>query len=1013
MAMVFESARRIIRRKVTQPPRAPHALERLRIVRHLSELTNSHAVLLVRAGPGAGKTTAVVDWCAYSDHPVAWLTVDESDRAPGRLLTYLQAALSRVCQLPADLVQALLSTQVPHTEVAGILADSVAGSGVCVVIDDAERLLPSTESVDVLGAFARYLPDDCRLVLLSQVYLPLDLGGTAGRIRQAAVNADILAFNAEEAKEALERVGIVPDDIDELVTSTGGWVAAVMFSASAGSVDGAQRPNVDLEEHLGEQILARLSAAERAFVVRTSILDEITVERARALGFSHAGQLLATLRTAHLPATWSGHGESVRLHPFLREHLRRVLEREEPAEIITALRSRYGRLLVLEGEFELAAAQFLAAGDATRMSAAIERALPEIVQRLDFEVALGWLETLRRAGMPPTPATVLAELLLAMGKEQYWKVVDVADGMSPSLFEAAVVQSPTAATVVSWCYWHLGRPNGAERVYRKSLLGMPSREAAVARAMFGLSEDRGPVDLPSTDAAHVGPLDPLIPRIAYYCGRFRFLERAVLDSPWAGRVGAAWYVGALRATGRTEEALSLYERTAHDGTSVWLHAIAYPEALLDRGSRSEAWAALQRGRELVESGGSRVHQVMSLLLEGKFHLRFDRHPARVREVLGRIDAVGPAASYAFLREERLTLLAEAALVDGEVDLAIQHSSAASSSMRAAGRLLHLPRTQVLLSEALWRKGDESGSIEAADRALTAALEQGSNFLLLQALADFPDVLARSMDGESSGDAPWHALGRDLLVPSSRGTARPNPAVYLHDFGPLEMRAGGEVVRPRIRKSLELVAFLITQPEGAARRDAVLDALFEGRNNASSRAYLRQAVHQMREVLRDKGADVVVEDSLIRLAPDNAFGSDSRWLADLLRGQRFRQREARLQLLQEVVELAARGPYLSDVTSSWPDSVRTRIDQATNTARYDAAVLAYRLGRYRDADRLVSELLAMDPYREKAWVLAIELAGSLGDPDRALSIFRRCQEALAELGLQPSADVLRSLQAVRR
>ena len=48
----------------------------------------------VSATAGAGKTTAVAAAARLLDLPVAWLTVDRTDAAPGRLVTYLEAALA-------------------------------------------------------------------------------------------------------------------------------------------------------------------------------------------------------------------------------------------------------------------------------------------------------------------------------------------------------------------------------------------------------------------------------------------------------------------------------------------------------------------------------------------------------------------------------------------------------------------------------------------------------------------------------------------------------------------------------------------------------------------------------------------------------------------------------------------------------------------------------------------------------------------------------------------------------
>ena len=59
----------------------------------LTGLARSHLVEIV-APAGAGKTTAVVQVTHEVEMPVAWLTLEEWDRHPGRFLVDLVEALS-------------------------------------------------------------------------------------------------------------------------------------------------------------------------------------------------------------------------------------------------------------------------------------------------------------------------------------------------------------------------------------------------------------------------------------------------------------------------------------------------------------------------------------------------------------------------------------------------------------------------------------------------------------------------------------------------------------------------------------------------------------------------------------------------------------------------------------------------------------------------------------------------------------------------------------------------------
>lgn len=998
----------LIRRKITLPERDARTLLRKRVNDRFSELANHYGVIFVRAAAGSGKTTATLDWVSAQSRPVAWLTVDVTDAAPGRLLTYLEASLAKVSQQPLQIVEEAMARRIPHAETAGILAESVAGTGTILVIDDADRIAHCPEALEVLTSVARYLPDDCHLIVITQVDLLLNVNRTSALAEASAIEDDVLAFSVEEAASALAKIGRDDVDASAAVSATSGWVTAVMFDAwPTADTSAVGNANADrLHRYLSSNILDRLSTTERAFLVQTSLLDSVSADRAQALGLSGAGALLASLRVKHIPATWAADGESMRIHTVFRTYLQRLLSRKSDVEL-KRLRRSYGQLLAADGDYEDAVEQFLAAGDTDSVIHAIRNALPGLVRRMDFGLAERWLSLLERYGANTHPDAVIAALMIAVGREQYWRVAQMADSMSQDIRESVLYRSATCVLIVTWCYWHLGRIDDARTVFAHA---HPSRETDIARATIGLTDD-GPIRLPALDTVSPGPLDSVLLRIAYYCGRFTLLEQAVLNSPWATAVASAWRVGVLRATGHTEEALKLYEQTSAEDASAWLHMIAYPELLHDLGRSEDAFRALFQGRDLLDRDGSWLHRVLSLLLEAKFYLRFARDTRHARQALGSAADVHPVSSYAFLREARLTLEGYADIVDGNIDAAVAHLSAATETMWVSERLLHLPPAEVYLAEALWRRGDEDASELAGDRALRAAQQQGSNFLLLQALSDFPEVSTRAIDAERDPNGPWHSLGRALVVRSSSPTYS-SACVYLHDFGPMRLIVGDAAVKPRIRKSLELLAFLLDQKGGSAPTDIVLDALFDGRDSSSSRSYLRQAVYRLREVLPEDLC-ASVDGKMIRLDPIGSFESDSLRFTRLLYEASSQRDEDQLRLLETAIELADHGEYAADVTSEWAVQRRRQFVIAANDARYSAALLSYRLGHYSVTERHLAALLEHDPYREQGWELTMRLASSLGDADRVVATYRRCCDTLAELGMHPSKQTQGIFDELRR
>src|SRR5690606_12305882 len=69
---------------------------------------------LVSAPAGFGKTSAIGEWLATVDRPVAWLSLDDYHKDPALFLAYLTAAVQTIMPLfGASLIGALRSTQPP------------------------------------------------------------------------------------------------------------------------------------------------------------------------------------------------------------------------------------------------------------------------------------------------------------------------------------------------------------------------------------------------------------------------------------------------------------------------------------------------------------------------------------------------------------------------------------------------------------------------------------------------------------------------------------------------------------------------------------------------------------------------------------------------------------------------------------------------------------------------------------------------------------------------------------
>ncbi len=996
-------------------PRLPsHVIPRPRLVHRIHQLLDRYPVLVMAASAGSGKTTAAVQAVRELSSPVAWVSLPglPGGAGPGgggsgvgrpALTRLLEAAVEpHVPAVAAELTAALAPGRTA-AEAGALLARLLAGRDLVLVLDGVETIGGDTDAAWLLTALVGSLPEGPRLVLISRQDLPRSLGGLGDVHRVVFLEDEDLAFDVAEAAECLRGIGRDTDP-RRPVDTMGGWVTGVLYDwwDADSSVSAVQH------DRLAVELLAQLTAAEASLLVRTSLLDDgVTAEQANALGLPSPDRTMAALRGRRLPLAWSPDGSTMVALPRFRRYLQReVLRLDEDS--LRALRRAYATLLQGRGRHEDAVAELLMSGDTDTARRAAERVLPDVLGRLDLATAESWLDRMRPAPRPLTPNLAAAGLHVAFGLEQCWRGAHLAEHHGRAWWSELAGQPGGAEdlALLVWCLWHVGSIDGAREILHVMPAGHPHD---IAAALLALADGSTPRLAPDLLDRVTGPLEAMATRIAFMSGQLRQLQD---HSPGARHraAGAPWTVAAARAEGRVFQAEQAHATLGDGQRPVWLAAIETAELMSDLGRRDEAWAALLAGRERIAATGSRVYEILSLLLEAKLALRLDRDLPRAARALAEAERRG-CARYAFTAGLAGTWQGLELLLAGRDHDAVPHLTTAVSAMRTGHGGLALPMAAVYLSEALWRTGDEDGADAAADLALDVATAQGTRNLLVQALEDMPSVAVRRADAQPSHTSRWHELV------SALSTARPVsgcavPRLTLQDLGPVRLVADGRELHPRLAKSVELLAFLVSRPAASARRQDLLRALFPGRSDATGRSYLRQAVYRLREVLPD-GLSLLQDRDVYTLTPASAVTSASGTLQRLLAEAARQDGEHRWETLQYALSIAERGSYFDSLSTHWLDTRRAELDAALLQARVDAATVALHLGRVREARRLARAVLDSDPYREQAWRLALCAAEAAGSDDELLDLYRAYLRAMKEIEVPPSADLRRLVDRLRR
>jgi DNA-binding SARP family transcriptional activator len=1004
------AGRVLIRRKIAPPVLDQGITPRERVEGMLVGLIGRHRLVCVRALAGSGKTTAVRQATARMDRPLAWLELDRSEMATGRLLTYLEGAISRVASSAAGVAAAALRERMAHEEVAALLAESIGDSGITVVIDNAERLAGSAGALRTVQAFARFLPASNRLVILSRTALPLDQA-VVGSPWVAAIGDQELTFTVPEAAAALERIGKGEIDAAEAVLQTGGWVAGVLFEAwrSNDHIMGLGGEADPLHGYLATEILERIPAEERELLVATSILPELTAESVAELEIPEGARRFAALKTRLLPGTWNADGSAFSCHPRLREYLLKLLDEEDPHRRRKLYRA-HAQLLMKQAHKEEALEELLKGECLAEALAIAPDALTAVLERGDLQLAQRWIDALSAVEDEQDTSLVTAELLLAVARENFATGAAIADRLHRRGQRTQVAaRSGLTAGLMAWCYLHVGRVHEMEEVLEA---GAPGMEVTAARYTLGLVRDSADCASAPFDELTGSPLDAMVMRTHFDLGRIPLL-RTQSRSQWAARAAESWVAASLFVRGDVDRAFEVYHRlVTSPQQSVWLTALLGPQLLAEVGEIEAAFRQLLEGRAQIEATGSVMFHAYSLLLEAEFDIRLRGDHARAIDVLAALQSLPVTQTNAFVAEQCRALTGLALLELGDADAARVHLADSAAAMARAGRLLHLPATAVYLAEACWRTGDEAGADHAADLALAAATRQETNHFLLRALEQYPAVLTRRLDIESSEDSAWHEIGRCLMVRGVRIADVFAASVFLTEFGAFSVLLNGAQVDPRLMKSLELLALLAATDSHELTRDQILDGLFEGRKDDSSASYARQAIFRLRRAIPDL---LVAEKTqgIVRLSQKVHVVTESSRVLNLVAQAAAMRGDEKLSLLLDALEVLDRGPYLPGIRSSWADERRNRLAEVAAAARFEAASSAFILGHYRVAARLSDAVLREDAYHEGAWRLRMRIAHAHGDQAAVLKAFRACATALAELGITPSQGTTALLRNLRQ
>ncbi|MCW5661579.1 MAG: AAA family ATPase [Burkholderiaceae bacterium] len=308
--------------------------------------TRTHRVVLLQAPAGFGKTSALAELAkglAQADAALAWVSLDAEDDA-ARLFACLAAALEPF-DLPwrtlpdalvAQMHQGSTAARRAVEELLNALAHADVAHGV-IVIEDLHR----ARDADLVGLgdlLIERLPRQWCLVLTSREALALARLRAAGEL--AEFGAEALRFSADESAALIAAAGLDAAAGAALHERTQGWpaglrLALLAHASRAGAATARTLGERYLFEYLASEVLDALPHELHNFLLRTSVLPELTAARAGAVSGDAAAALrLDDIERRGLFATpLEAPERTLVLHDLLRDALRSRLVQRLPGEL--------------------------------------------------------------------------------------------------------------------------------------------------------------------------------------------------------------------------------------------------------------------------------------------------------------------------------------------------------------------------------------------------------------------------------------------------------------------------------------------------------------------------------------------------------------------------------------------------------------------------------------------------------------------------------------------------------
>ena len=302
-----------------------------------------HPLVLVCAGAGYGKTSAVHDYAEKSHVTTIWLQLSERDNVATR---YWENYTHAMAQVNVPFANAIDKLGFPDTldklnQFQALVRKHVGIKQRIVVMDDF-HLIEDPAVIRFVEFSYLNLVQEASLILISRSTPRINTANLLSRGKICNITEDDLKFTENELSQYFrqQEISLQPDSLREIMQDTGGWAFAINLIARSyqkapgygGYLRNAMKTNIF--QLMETEVWNGLAERVQRFMVRLSLIDHLSVDLITLLA-GKDGDIIAEMERQSAYVRRDGYIDAYLIHHLFLEFLggkQEILTEEEKAE---------------------------------------------------------------------------------------------------------------------------------------------------------------------------------------------------------------------------------------------------------------------------------------------------------------------------------------------------------------------------------------------------------------------------------------------------------------------------------------------------------------------------------------------------------------------------------------------------------------------------------------------------------------------------------------------------------